>query len=108
VEEKARAKDTRARGIERGSSANLVQKKNFQPTISRTRASLMVKLNLMGRTRLHSPTSRRRMTRRKVFVMCAEILIIGLPVALTVMTNVTMGKAVKAVRPSMSSLVTLI
>ena len=31
VEEKARAKDTRARGIEGGSSANLVQKKNFQP-----------------------------------------------------------------------------
>nr|XP_045088966.1 uncharacterized protein LOC123493341 [Aegilops tauschii subsp. strangulata] len=30
VEEKARAKDTRARGIEGGSSANLVQKKNFQ------------------------------------------------------------------------------
>ena len=37
VEEKARAKDARARGIEGGSSANLVQKKNFQPTISRTR-----------------------------------------------------------------------
>ena len=31
VEEKARAKDNRARGIEGGSSANLVQKKNFQP-----------------------------------------------------------------------------
>src|SRR5438876_3459340 len=30
VEEKARAKDTRARGAEGGSSANLVQKKNFQ------------------------------------------------------------------------------
>ncbi|KAK1617667.1 hypothetical protein QYE76_023184 [Lolium multiflorum] len=30
VEEKARAKDTRARGVEGGSSANLVQKKNFQ------------------------------------------------------------------------------
>ena len=31
VEEKARAKDTRARGIEGGSSANVVQKQNFQP-----------------------------------------------------------------------------
>lgn len=30
VEEKARAKDTRARGMEGGSSANLIQKKNFQ------------------------------------------------------------------------------
>jgi hypothetical protein len=29
VEEKARAKDTRARGVEGGSSANMVQKKNF-------------------------------------------------------------------------------
>ena len=70
VEEKARAKDTRARGIEGGSSANLVQKKNFHSHNSRTRASLMVKKNLMGRTRLcNTQTSRRRMTRRKVFVM---------------------------------------
>jgi hypothetical protein len=31
VEEKARAKDTRARGADGSSSANLVQKRNFQP-----------------------------------------------------------------------------
>ena len=31
MEEKARAKDTRARVAEAGSSANMVQKKNYQP-----------------------------------------------------------------------------
>ena len=30
MEEKARAKDTRARVVEAGSSANMVQKKNYQ------------------------------------------------------------------------------
>ena len=72
VEEKVRAKDTRARGIEGGSSANLVQK--------------------------------RRMTRRKVLVMCVGILIIGLLVALIALTSVILGKAA---RPLMLSLETL-
>ena len=50
VEEKARAKDTRARGIEGGSSANLVQKKNFQSHKFKNKGSLMVKQSLMGRS----------------------------------------------------------
>ena len=62
VEQKAIAKDIRARCIEGGSG-----RKTSSPTSSRTRASLMVKQSLMGRTRLcNTQTSRRRMTRRKV------------------------------------------
>ena len=105
VEEKARAKDTRARGIEGGSSANIVQKKNFQPQKFKNKGKFDGKASLMGRTRLYSTqTSRRRMTRRKVFVMCVGILVIGLLVALIAMTSVILGKAA---RPLMLSLETL-
>src|SRR3954468_9090393 len=81
-------------------------RRTSSPTSSRTRASLMVKQSLMGRTRLcNTRTSRRRMARRKVLVMCAEILIIGLLVALLALTSVILGKAA---RPLMLFLETLI
>ena len=100
VEQKAIAKDIRARCIEGGSG-----RKTSSPTSSRTRASLMVKQSLMERTRLcNTRTSRRRMARRKVLVMCVGILIIGLLVALIAMTSVILGKAT---RPLMLSLETL-
>ena len=83
----------------------MVQKQNFQPHKFKNKGKFDGKAKFDGRTRLYSaPTSRRRMTRRKVFVMCVEILIIGLLVALIAMTSVILGKAA---RPLMLSLETL-
>ena len=57
-EEKARAKDTRARVAEGASSAHMVHEKNFQPKTTRT--NLRGKASLMQRTSRHIlPTSRR-------------------------------------------------
>ena len=105
VEEKARAKDTFARGIEGGSSANVVQKQNFQPHKFKNKGKFDGKASLMGRTSLcNTQTSRRRMARRKVLVMCVGILIIGLLVALIALTSVILRKVA---RPLMLSLETL-
>ena len=72
VEEKARAKDTRARGIEGGSSANLVQKKNFQPHKFKNKGKFDGKAKFDG---------------KKKGVCHVGILIIGLLVALIAMTS---------------------
>ena len=60
-EEKARAKDTRARVAEGASSAHTVHEKNFQTTSPKTtRTNLRGKASLMQRTSRHIlPTSRR-------------------------------------------------
>ena len=61
-EEKARAKDTRARVAEGASSAHMVHEKNFQPKTTRT--NLRGKASLMQRTSRHIlPTSRRILIR---------------------------------------------
>src|SRR3954470_21437227 len=65
IEEKARAKDTRARGTEGGSNANLVEKRNFQPHKFKNKGGLMAKESSMERTKPHSlPSSRIRLIRR--------------------------------------------
>ena len=81
------------------------RRRTSSPTSSRTRAILVVKQSLIERTRLYiTPTSRRRMTRRKVFVMCVGILIIGLLVALIAMTSVILGKAARLLMLSLETL----
>jgi hypothetical protein len=104
VEEKARAKDTRPRGAEGGSSANVVQNKTSNLTSPRTRTNLMAKESLMGRTNHHSlPTSRRRQIRGKEHAMYVANLDTGHLVAQTALTSI-MGKAA---RPQMLSLAML-
>ena len=73
VEEKARAKDTRARGIEGGSNANLVQKKNFQPNKFKNKGKFDGKA--------------KKKNGKKKGVCHVGILIIGLLVALIAMTS---------------------
>ena len=99
MEEKARAKDTRARGIEGGSSANLVQKKNFQPHKFKNRGKFDGKAKFDGKNKAVQHTNF-----KKKGVCHVGILIIGLLVALIAMTSVILGKAA---RPLMLSSGTL-
>jgi hypothetical protein len=75
VEEKARAKDTRARGCDGSSSAHVVQKITSSPTSPRIRTSLRARESLTGITRPRRlPTSRRRLSiRRRDPTMCVVI-----------------------------------
>ena len=84
VEEKARAKDTRGHGNEGGSSAHVVQKKNFK---SRTRENRRLNLS-QSLSRL--PTSRRRTTTGNA--MCAVVLSIMLRTARTVRISSSTGR----------------
>ena len=88
VEEKARANDNRARGIEGGSSANLVQKKNFQPRKFKNKCKFDDKAKFNGKNKAVQHTNfKKKNDKRKVFVMCVGILIIGLLVTLIAMTS---------------------
>jgi hypothetical protein len=80
VEEKARAKDTRARGFDGSSSAHVVQKNNFQSHKSKNKNKFEGKGKFDGKNRHRRlPTSRRRLSiRRKDLAMCMVIRIIGL------------------------------
>ena len=104
VEEKARAKDTRARGIEGGSSANLVQKKNFQPHKFKNKGKFDGKAKFDGKNKAVQHTNFKKKNDKKKGVCHVGILIIGLLVALIAMTSVILGKAA---RPLMLSLETL-
>ena len=108
VEEKARAKDTRARVAEGASRARMVQKKNFQPNkFKTTRTKLRAKASLIQRTSHHIlPTSRRILIRRgRDFAMSAVILITGLRSVLTALRSANMRRAAS---PLMLSSVILI
>ncbi|KAK1662257.1 hypothetical protein QYE76_050416 [Lolium multiflorum] len=65
VEEKARAKDTRARGVEGGSSANLVQKKNFQSYKSKNKNKYDGKGKFDGKNKASQSTNFKRKTDKK-------------------------------------------
>ena len=105
VEEKARAKDTRARGIEGGSSANLVQKKNFQPHKFKNKGKFDGKAKFDGKNKAVQHTNfKKKNDKKKGVCHVCGILIIGLLVALIAMTSVILGKAA---RPLMLSLETL-
>ncbi|KAK1607351.1 hypothetical protein QYE76_031024 [Lolium multiflorum] len=64
VEEKARAKDTRARGVEGGSSANLVQK-NFQSCKSKNKNKYDGKEKFDGKNKASQSTNFKRKTDKK-------------------------------------------
>ncbi|XP_071683135.1 uncharacterized protein [Lolium perenne] len=65
VEEKARAKDTRARGVDGGSSANLVQKKNFQSYKSNNKNKYDGKGKFDGKNKASQSTNFKRKTDKK-------------------------------------------
>ena len=105
VEEKARAKDKSAGGAEGGSSANLVQKKNFQSYKSKNKGKPDDKGKFDAKNKASRSTNFKKKTdRRKVLAMSAVVLITGLLAAPTAMTSASMGKAA---RPLMLSLVIL-
>ena len=106
VEEKARAKDNRARGIEGGSSANLVQKKNFQPHKFKNKGKFDGKAKFDGKNKAvqHTNFKKKNDKKKGACHVCVVILIIGLLVVLITMTSVILGKAA---RPLMLSLETL-
>lgn len=93
VEEKARAKDTCARGIEGGSSANLVQKKNFQPHKFKNKGKFDGKENFDGKAKFDGKnkavqhTNFKKNNDKKKGVCHVGILIIGLLVTLIAMTS---------------------
>src|SRR6266508_178967 len=65
-------------------------------TSLRTRTSLRAKKSLMARTRCHNlPTSRRKLIRRKEYVMFAVILDIGLRIILTALIGDSTGRAAR-------------
>ena len=79
------------------------RRRTSSPTSSRTRASLMVKQSLMGRTSVQHTNFKNKNDKTKG-VCHVVILIIGLLVALITRTSVILGKAA---RPLMLSLKTL-
>ena len=87
VEEKARAKDTHARGIEGGSSANLIQKKNFQPHKFKNKGKFDGKAKFGGKNKVVQHTNFKKKNDKKKGVCHVGILIIGLLVALIAMTS---------------------
>ena len=82
VEENARAKDTRARGIEGGSSANLVQKKNFEPHKFYNKGKFDGKAKFDGKNKAVQHTNFKKKNDKKKGVFHVGILIIGFLVAL--------------------------
>ena len=65
VEEKTRAKDTRARGIEGGSSANLVHKKNFQPHKFKNKGKFDGKAKFDGKNKVVQHTNFKKKNDKK-------------------------------------------
>ena len=87
VEEKARAKDTRARGIEGGSSANLVQKKSSQSHKFKNKGKLDGKAKFDGKNKVVQHTNFKKKNDKKKGVCHVGIVIIGLLVSLITMTS---------------------
>ena len=87
VEEKVRAKDTRARGIEGGSSANLVQKKNFQSHKFKNKGKLDGKAKFDGKNKVVQHINFKKKNDKKKGVFHVGILIIGILVVLIAMTS---------------------
>ena len=87
VEEKAGAKDTRAREIEGGSSANLVQTKNFQPHKFKNKGKFDGKAKFDGKNKAVQHTIIKKKNEKKKGVCHVGILIIGLLVALIAMKS---------------------
>src|SRR3954467_12129936 len=65
VEEKARAKHTRARGTEGGSNANLVQKRNFQPHKFKNKGKFDDKGKFDGKNKASQSTSFKKKTDKR-------------------------------------------
>ena len=65
VEEKARAKDKCARGTEGGSSANLVQKKNFQPHKFKNKGKFDGKAKFDGKNKVVQHTNFKKKNDKK-------------------------------------------
>uniref|UniRef100_A0ACD5X409 Uncharacterized protein n=1 Tax=Avena sativa TaxID=4498 RepID=A0ACD5X409_AVESA len=65
VEEKAREKDTRARGTEGGSNANLVQKRNFQPHKFKNKGKFDDKGKFDGKNKASRSTSFKKKTDKR-------------------------------------------
>ena len=87
VDEKVRANDTRARGIEGGTSANLVQKKNFQPHKFKNKGKFDGKAKFDGKNKAVQHTNFKKKNDKKKGVCHVGILIIGLLVSLIAMTS---------------------
>ena len=108
VEEKARAKDTRARVAEGGLVPTWYRRRTPSPTSTKIiRTKLRAKASLIQRTSHHIlPTSRRILIRRgRDFAMSAVILITGLQSVLTALRSANMRRAAS---PLMLSSVILI
>ena len=105
VEEKARAKDTRARGIEGGSSANLVQKKNFQPHKFKNKGKFDGKAKFDGKNKAvqHTNFKKKNDKKKGACHVCGDPDHWA-PSCPTRYTSVILGKAA---RPLMLSLETL-
>ena len=87
VEEKERAKDIRAQGIEGGSSANVVQKSNFQPHKFKNNGKFDGKANFDGKNEVVQHMNFKKKNDKKKGVCHVGILIIGLLVSLISMTS---------------------
>ena len=102
MEEKARAKDTRARGIEGGSSANLVQKKNFQPHKFKNKGKFDGKAKFDGKNKVvqHTNFKKKNDKKKGACHVCGDPDHWAPSCPIT-MTSVILGKAA---RPLMLSL----
>ena len=97
VEEKARAKYTHTRVPEGGSSAHMVQKKNYQHNKSNfNKNKTGGKASLIERTSRRSlPTSRRILIRRRECAMFVVVTSIGPPAALIATRSADMRPAAR-------------
>ena len=92
VEEKARAKDKTARGFEGGSTANLVQRKNFQSHKFKNKNKTDGKRKFDGKNKAtHSTNFKNKNDKGKALATSVVILIIGLLTVLIALTSVNMG-----------------
>ncbi|KAK1685679.1 hypothetical protein QYE76_046527 [Lolium multiflorum] len=88
VEEKARAKDTRARSFEGGSSANVVQKKNFQSHKSKNKNNGKGKFDEKNKASNSTNFKKKTPYKKKGIAMFVALLDIGLLIAQNAMIGV--------------------
>ncbi|KAK1699472.1 hypothetical protein QYE76_016169 [Lolium multiflorum] len=88
VEEKATAKDTRARSFEGGSSANVVQKKNFQSHKSKNKNNGKGKFDEKNKASNSTNFKRKTPYKKKGTAMFVALLDIGLLIAQNAMIGV--------------------